>query len=327
LKVKFISGFDAGTGNGNPAFDTLSGLINATDPLEINLLRNTENLNLVFEDQAVVFRLDRFVQREKKFSERDETKIQVEALETPSERGRRPRRGIAKAGTKTALTEDEAAQKKKINQVIAVIIVFLFLFLGFKGYGHIEKLQKRRKNLVSSYLEKQNQMDTLISQQDRAGGVPFSAGFAETKKLDKNFWVEKLLYVAEEMSDKIWLSSINLEKGGEEQQQKLVIKGFVRKSTEGHLMVVSNFIKELISNKQFMQDFNDVTFDGIQMDIEKSEKVTFGLICWYQRNVNISEDEDEKKGKGSFMGADDAIKAVTEHRQSLDKVDKEIQGR
>lgn len=342
LKVKFISGLDdAGTDNGNPAFDTLSGLINGADPLEINLLRNTENLKLKFDDEDMVFQLDRFVKRERKAANKDVTKRQSETPETAIEPSKRPRRGRARPSQKTKktgffslslkgkekdevaeLTEEEAAQKKK-NRMIGTIIVVLLFFWGFKGYGHIEKLQKKRKNMVSRYFESQERLDSLIRQKSQASSS-FSADFAETKKLDKNFWVEKLLYVAAEMSDKIWLSSINLEKGRgekEKEQQKLVIKGLVRKSTEGHLKVVSKFMRELINNKKFMRDFNDVTFEGIQMSAE-SEKVTFTLICWYQRNVNISEDieEDEEKSKGDMK--EEIFKNLEKSIKDLDKVDK-----
>lgn len=353
LEIKFISTLKEGADEANSEFDTLSGLLISPGPQEINLLQNSGDLEIKFDNEEMEFSFEkyRFIKKVKRPIETDSDSEREEGAEKPVEPSRYRGRPGAHRRKKTKpsinldflmnffqgrkkkevqkqeveLTEEEAAAKRQ-EKVVAVAILFFILFFGYRGYANIEKLEKKRTNLAASYLEKQKKLDGLVKEIMAGSGV--QGELASESSIDKNFWVEKLIYVAKEMTSKIWLSSINLEKGGGEEQQKLVINGFVIKSTDGHLQVVSEFMKRLSANENFMRDFSNITFDGIHMG-EGTEKVTFRLICWYQRNIHPPKKSKEniKNKIENLKIVSDILQANEERIDNLDQIEKRVKGK
>jgi hypothetical protein len=191
---------------------------------------------------------------------------------------------------------------------LLALITILFLYSGYALYIKPElKIRQAAAAVFTKQLATNGALRRAVDQQrldsstekiDNGSQERVNSGVS-----DKVLWTEKFLALGCYASEAIWLTDVYLTNGSRrvgaktEKTQKLVIKGAVLPSYDGHLLHISEYIHRLEKDPRnlFMADFETITFEGAVVDLDDVEEVVkFSIEAWY--------DSKREKGKRKRVG-------------------------
>ena len=121
--------------------------------------------------------------------------------------------------------------------------------------------------------------------------------------VDKIFWTQKLITIANLMPNEIWLSSLTMEnqtkniENKEVTKQIMVLESRSLPSAIGHISSIALYMDKLLHTKNdFKKDFSSINFGGANIQKEYGyDVVNFKLLCEFEKNINIKDIEKEAR--------------------------------
>ncbi|MBF0180575.1 MAG: hypothetical protein HQM03_11185 [Magnetococcales bacterium] len=198
------------------------------------------------------------------------------------------------------LAEDD----KRQEQIFFTGFGGLVALLWWWGVDELMTVDKKFKRAAHQYVD----LRTDIDQQEKSLGGGMQLHLSTKQPLTKVLWSEKFLALANNVSEHIWLTDVYLERDsravGENkvESKKLVVKGGVLPSTDGHILKVANYLDNLLNDKKyFMSDFRMITFSGSHLEQSEADPIVrFTFEAWYDKNVRIEKlkggDQEDQPG-------------------------------
>jgi hypothetical protein len=124
----------------------------------------------------------------------------------------------------------------------------------------------------------------------------------QNDELNKIFWTQKIVTLANLMPNEIWLSSVNLVNNTRQIENKevtskvLVLEARALPSSIGHIASIANYMQNLLTaDNEFKKDFVDIRFGGASIIKEYGyDVIEFKLLCNFEKNINIKNIETKK---------------------------------
>ncbi|MEA2018209.1 MAG: hypothetical protein U9N59_07155 [Campylobacterota bacterium] len=190
-------------------------------------------------------------------------------------------------------TDSDDEKNKMIFLGVLFLGGFLYYFINF-----ILDEEKRFDSATNSLEGKISQVKQLRNDSIKKDDVYID------ERLDKIFWTRKLMTIANNMPNAIWLSSIQLVDNTKEIdgqtviEKTMVLEGRSLPSSIGHIENIAMYMDKLLkADINFKRDFIDVTFQGATTIDEYGYKViNFKLHCNFEKNKHI-EEFDKAKAK------------------------------
>lgn len=164
------------------------------------------------------------------------------------------------------------------------------LAVVYGGYTYYEPVEKSFEAKASAYASSVGKNTQLRQSTQERGEI----GYIEAdREADKVLWSEKFLAIGRYMDNKMWLTDVYLTNvkrvmnNAKISTKKLTMEGAVLPSTEGHIQVISEFIKRLLEDKDniFMNDFGQIIFEGAAVDENEADRVVrFTIDAWYDKD-------------------------------------------
>ena len=204
------------------------------------------------------------------------------------------------------------------NAFYAVLITLFFCVFAYFSYIYVSESESKFNLQVSSLEDRISRVDKLKNRL----GVKNKTLLVQNDELNKIFWTQKIITIANLMPNEIWLSSINLENKTRQIEDKevtskiLVLEARALPSSIGHIASIANYMQNLLSaNDEFKKDFVDITFGGAEIINEYGyDVINFKLYCNFEKNINIKDIENEKnKTKDNSIGTN--IQNINNYKQ------------
>ncbi len=200
---------------------------------------------------------------------------------------------------------------------LLTLFAILVLYGGYTSY--IQPAVKKQQRAAAALERALAQNEVMRREVQTAESL--SHRRVSTGVTDKVLWTEKFLALSCYASREIWLTDVYITnesvKIGQnsENLRKLIIKGAVLPSYDGHLLKISNYIRRLEKDSRglFMADFKTITFEGAAVDLEDvAEIVRFTIEAWYDNN----RDKDKEKKTGRVANQDLSIDGCNADQQT-----------
>ncbi|MEO5326653.1 MAG: hypothetical protein H7829_00235 [Magnetococcus sp. THC-1_WYH] len=176
------------------------------------------------------------------------------------------------------------------------------MILVYRGWTMIDAERNLFKKKTEAFLKERTSWDEKIQKFSKTGVKGWSMG--NSGDMAKILWTEKFVLIGDHLNDHIWLSDLYLEKGhgtkreedpekkGESSGTSLMIQGNVLPSTDGHIQRISEFLGNMLLDKEgFMSDFDNITFHGAEL-VPADNMVRFKLKALYNADKRIKAAQD-----------------------------------
>jgi hypothetical protein len=204
--------------------------------------------------------------------------------------------------------------KRGIFYLFGVLLI-LMTIVGL--FNVVTDSQRKFDNQVNTLEDRIKRVDVLkrnITAQNRALDLN-----VEDKKVDKIFWTQKFITLANMMQNEIWLSSISMTNVNKEIEgkgvvtQAMVLEARALPSSIGHIANIAKYMNNLLTaDATFRKDFSNIYFGGAEIINEYGyDVINFKLLCHFEKNIKIKDIEvEELKTKD---------KSISENLQSINK--------
>ena len=199
-----------------------------------------------------------------------------------------------KPGNKADYSQEERMQDRPFIAIFALLF-FGILFLAWDKSSALRADYDNSANIFIKEREKNIALNNATAKSNKNRQAPLN-----TTHLTKILWTEKFLILAKLMDNNMWFTDLYLGKEqrnvgrGKIESTKLIIEGNVLPSTVGHIEKIASYLEKIKSDKgEFMTDFQDVTFEGAELEgYDEDSVVHFTLEAWH----------DQQKRKNSATG-------------------------
>jgi len=228
------------------------------------------------------------------------------------------------------ITEDGKQQQfnpRIIPYLVGGIIFSLVLFYTFDFLSEATNNFENNVNILKDRINRVDRLKkTLINKNKQ---LIFDN--KNDEKINKIFWTQKIITLANLMPNAIWLSSISMEnkkKIIEEKEvinQVMVLEARALPSAIGHIANIANYMHKLLNaDDEFRKDFSSINFGGATIVNEYGyDVINFQLLCNFEKNINISDIQTKKKlpkDKSIIENLGDINKNADTKQKMLDKL-------
>jgi len=303
--------------------DLVPDFVSGDTQIRMNLLKGADQPIVTVQKIAYRYVEDKFV------SEKDFVAARKEASKTEVDpgaarnRGGRRRRGRSPGGGNekstrisvsewlakfrgkkseetpaTFATDDGEEQNERVYFLAIVAVALGVLYAAWQPYDSITKTHSFAvSNFFSDIVQNRQFRDRIFANRSFTSAIPLES--------DKVLWSEKILSLASNMSEAMWITDVYLSDetrklgGNEVIAKKLTIEGAVLPSTDGHIERISEYIDRLLQDDHyFMSDFREITFEGASIDQEEQDHVIrFAIDAWYDENKRVEKSTEAKSEK------------------------------
>ena len=281
-------------------------------PRPLNLLRGTNDPLIVLGRTRYRFRDERFMPDDSDRDAQPETAVSVaDRNGGGSARGRGRRRGQEKS---------KASDAQRNRRALAIAAAGGAVFAAMMLFDHV---------IAPVRLETQRAVDALTAASDRTSALrgqlaELTDTYADQvrsaqRSRNKILWTEKFLSISRALPPGVWLTEamiIHDERQvgkAEVITTKMLIRGRTTLDDRRHLTEIANFIQGLENDPQFMSDFRQITFEGL--DRNETGDVGFEIHAWYDENKRKTAADEA--GEGDSGGAIDGLRRKTDRRQQM----------
>lgn len=204
--------------------------------------------------------------------------------------------------------ELKSKNKAKINIrfVVNIVLILLFILILWIGFQFIIKEEHKFNTEVSTLEDRIKRVDTLKSVLAKTNK---EINFEEIKDVDKIFWTQKIITLADLMPNEIWLSAIYMQNDAKNIEGKavvgetLVLEARALPSSMGHISNIAKYMENLLrTDDDFKKDFSSIDFGGATIIDENGYKVVnFKLFCHFQKNIHLKKIEQKKINKENII--------------------------
>ena len=168
---------------------------------------------------------------------------------------------------------DEDATTARADQQGFAVLAVIVLGLCYQIYSLGHTARNDAANEITAV------QSAMVSNEQNHAALINSGSFHPVESIDKVLWTEKILSLSKHITTEMWLTDVYLAEAKTDEKspvstKKLVIKGSLLPSTDGHIQRVADFIDSLQGDTDnFMSDFKTITFQGLGIDTTDAERV------------------------------------------------------
>jgi hypothetical protein len=219
--------------------------------------------------------------------------------------------------------EDDDAQNSadRAGFMLVSMLAFGVLYMGWMEFESADLSHRSSTSAIYSNLQEQTDFRRSLSKKLTDAPILSIAS-------DKVLWSEKLLSIAANMNEAMWITDVYLvdetrNSGGENIiRKKLVMEGAVLPSTDGHILEISRYISKLLKDQDFfMSDFRKINFEGAEVDVTEDDHVVRFMI-------EAEYDENIRREKKKELSAENppVIQQMQQNITDRDAVQKNVSG-
>jgi hypothetical protein len=181
---------------------------------------------------------------------------------------------------------------KLIPYLIAGIVLSFVLFIVFNFVSEATNDFENNINILEDRIKRVDKLKKKLVQKNEQ--LIFNN---INEQIDKIFWTQKIITLANLMPNAIWLSSISMEnqtktiEDKEITNQIMTLEARALPSTIGHIANIANYMHSLLNaDDNFRKDFSSISFGGATIVNEYGyDVVNFKLLCNFEKNINIQD--------------------------------------
>jgi len=189
---------------------------------------------------------------------------------------------------------------KNVFYFIGIIPVALTILYLINTIGDLQRTFDNNVNTLEDRIVRVDRLKKTMINKNKEISV-----LSINKDIDKIFWTQKFITIANSMPNEIWLSSVTMEnqiqniENKEVTKQAMVLEARSLPSAIGHISSIALYMDKLLNaNDDFQKDFSSINFGGARIVNEYGyDVVNFKLLCNFEKNIHIEEIKDKIKSK------------------------------